>query len=128
MARAAIPPTVLIVEDETLISHLVADWLNDRGFAVHEAASGDEALDYIDQGGAVDVMFTDINLPGSINGAELATQVRARRPELPIVYASGRCSAGDIAPLVSRSVFMPKPYNPADVCTLLERLTGSLPH
>ena len=125
MTRAAIPPTVLIVEDETLISRLVVDWLNDRGFAVHEAASGDEALEYIDQGGAVDVMFTDINLPGSLNGAELATQVRARRPELPIVYASGRCSAEDIAPLVSRSVFVPKPYNPADVCTLLERLTST---
>jgi CheY-like chemotaxis protein len=128
MARAALPPTVLIVEDETLISHLVADWLNDRGFAVHEAASGDEALAYIDHGGPVDVMFTDVNLPGSINGAELATEVRARRPELPIVYASGRYNADEIRPLVSRSVFVTKPYDPADVCSLLERLTGSLPH
>ena len=125
MARAALPLTVLIVEDESLISHLVADWLNDRGFAVHEAASGDEALAYIDHGGPVDVMFTDVNLPGSIDGAELATQVRARRPELPIVYASGRCNAGDIAPLVSRSVFVPKPYDPADVCSLLARLTST---
>jgi CheY-like chemotaxis protein len=125
MARAAIPPTVLVVEDETLISHLVADWLNDRGFAVHQAASGDEALDYIDQGGPVDVMFTDVNLPGSLSGAELAAQVRARRPELPIVYASGRYSADEIAPLMSRSVFVTKPCDPADVCSLLERLTGS---
>ena len=124
MERAALPPTVLIVEDETLISHLVADWLNDRGFAVHEAASGDEALEYIDHGGPVDVMFTDVNLPGSINGAELAERVRKMRPELPIVYASGRYSPDDIAPLVSRSVFVPKPYNPAHVCSLLKRLTG----
>jgi len=112
-------PTVLIVEDETLISHLVADWLNDRGFAVHEAASGDEALDYIDHGGAVDVMFTDVNLPGSLDGAELAKRVRAMRPELPIVYASGRFTSDQIAPLVPRSVFVPKPYNPADICSLL---------
>jgi two-component system, response regulator PdtaR len=121
-------PTVLIVEDETLISHLVADWLNDRGFAVHEAASGDEALDYIDHGGAVDVMFTDVNLPGSLDGAELAKRVRAMRPELPIVYASGRFTSDQIAPLVPRSVFVPKPYNPADICSLLERLTGGARH
>jgi CheY-like chemotaxis protein len=124
MARAALTPTVLIVEDETLISHLVADWLNDRGFAVHEAASGDEALNYIDHGGPVDVMFTDVNLPGSLNGAELATAVRARRPELPIVYASGRYTSDEIAPLVPRSVFVPKPYDPAEVCSLLKRMTG----
>jgi CheY-like chemotaxis protein len=121
-------PTVLIVEDETLISHLVADWLNDRGFAVHEAASGDEALDYIDHGGPVDVMFTDVNLPGSLDGAELAKRVRAMRPELPIVYASGRFTSDQIAPLVPRSVFVPKPYNPADICSLLERLTGGARH
>ncbi len=124
MGRAALPPTVLIVEDEILISHLVADWLNDRGFAVHEAASGDEALDYIDRGGPVDVMFTDVNLPGSMTGAELAARVRAVRPELPIVYTSGRYTPDDIAPLVPRSVFVTKPYNPADVCLLLKQLTG----
>jgi hypothetical protein len=62
----------------------------------------------------------DVNLPGSIDGAELAARVRAQRPELP----TGRYSADDIAPLVARSVFVPKPYNPANVCSLLARLTG----
>jgi CheY-like chemotaxis protein len=125
MARAATPPTVLLVEDEVLISHLVADWLAERGFAVREAATGDEALAYVDKGGAVDVMFTDVILPGSIDGAELAARVRQMRPELPIVYASGRYRWGDIAPLVPRSVFVEKPYDPAEVCTLLARLTES---
>ncbi len=126
MRRAALPPTVLIVEDETLIRHLIADCLNDRGFAVHEAASGDEALDYIDHGGPVDAMFTDVNLPGSINGTELAARVRAVRPELPIVYTSGHYTPNDIARLMPRSVFVTKPYIPADVCLLLKRLTGRL--
>jgi len=124
MGRATTAPTVLLVEDELLISHLVAEWLSERGFAVHEATSGDEALDYIDSGGAVDVLFTDVNLPGNMNGAQLAARVRAMRPELPIVYASGRYRADEIAPLVSRSVFVAKPYDPADVCTLLARLTN----
>jgi CheY-like chemotaxis protein len=125
MGHAATAPTVLLVEDEVLISHLVADWLSDRGFAVHEVTSGDAALDYIGAGGPVDVMFTDVNLPGSINGAQLAARVRALRPELPIVYASGRYRAEEIAPLVPRSVFVAKPYDPAAVCTLLARLTAA---
>jgi CheY-like chemotaxis protein len=125
MGRAATAPTVLLVEDEVLISHLVADWLAERGFAVHEVTTGDAALDYVEAGGAVDVLFTDVNLPGSMNGAQLAARVRAMRPELPIVYASGRYRAEEIAPLVPRSVFVPKPYDPAAVCTLLARLTAA---
>jgi CheY-like chemotaxis protein len=124
MGRAATAPTVLLVEDEVLISHLVADWLAERGFSVHEVTSGDAALAYIGAGGAVDVLFTDVNLPGSMNGAQLAARVRAMRPELPIVYASGRYRAEEIAPLVPRSVFVAKPYDPAAVCTLLARLTA----
>ena len=127
MARAATAPTVLLVEDEVLISNLVADWLAERGFAVHEVTTGDDALDYIGGGGEVDVMFTDVNLPGSLDGAQLAERVRQIRPELPIVYASGRFNSTEVAPLVPRSVFVEKPYDPADVCTLLERLTASAP-
>jgi DNA-binding NtrC family response regulator len=124
MQQAEVPATVLMVEDEVLISHLVADWLGERGFAVHEVTTADEALRYIDEGGPVDVLFTDINLPGSMNGTELAVKVRERRPELPIVYASGRYSHSGAADLVPRSVFVGKPYDPADVCTLLQRMTA----
>ena len=122
MGRASTPISVLLVEDEVLISNLVAEWLVESGFSVHEARTADEALDYLDSGADVDVVFTDINLPGSMNGAELAAQVRQRRPDIPIVYASGRFRASEVGPLVPRSMFMPKPYNLEDVCKLLERL------
>jgi CheY-like chemotaxis protein len=125
MGRVAIQPTVLLVEDEVLISRLVADRLSGRGFAVHAIATGDEALQYIGDGGEVDVLFTDVNLPGAIDGAELAQRARQLRPDLPIVYASGRYGSCDIGPLVPRSVFLTKPYDPADVCALLERLTAA---
>ena len=128
MARATHPVSVLLVEDEVLISALVADTLSEHGFAVHEVTTADEALRYIEAGGAVDVLFTDINLPGKIDGRELAAQVRARRPELPVVYASGRYDGGSIGQLVPRSVFMTKPYNPDDLCTLLARLTEGVTH
>jgi CheY-like chemotaxis protein len=126
MEPTAIPPTVLLVEDEVLISRLVADWLGERGFSVHEAASGNEALAYLGAGGEADVLFTDVNLPGGIDGAELAQQARQMRPDLPIVYASGRYGYSDLGPMVPRSVFVTKPYDPADVCTLLERLTATV--
>ena len=125
MGRGAAPISVLVVEDEVFISNLVADVLSASGFLVHEVTTADEALKYIDSGAAIDVLFTDINLPGGMNGAELATRAREIRPEMPIVYASGRYKLSEIAPLVPRSLFMAKPYDPNDVCTILTRLTGA---
>ncbi len=125
MGRAAASVSVLLVEDEVLISKLVAEELSEHGFTVHEVTTASEALRYINGGGDVDVLFTDINLPGGIDGTELAIRVRAMRPELPIVYASGRYGAGGLGRMVSRSVFLPKPYRPTEVCTLLARLTDA---
>jgi CheY-like chemotaxis protein len=124
MGQAKPPVSVLLVEDEILISHLVADWLSEHGFAVHEAATADEALRYLDSGEQVDVLFTDVNLPGKIDGAELAQRARERRPELPIIYSSGRYRSTDFGTPVPRSIFVPKPYNPDEICTLVERLTA----
>jgi len=125
MGRGAAPISVLVVEDEVFISNLVADVLSASGFLVHEVTTADEALKYIDSGAAIDVLFTDINLPGGMNGAELATRAREIRPEMPIVYASGRYKLSEIAPLVPRSLFMAKPYDPNDVCAILTRLAGA---
>ena len=105
MGETMTPISVLLVEDEVLISNLVADCLTASGFTVHEVTTADEALRYIDSGANIDVLFTDVNLPGSMDGAELATRARERRPEMPIVYASGRFKLSDIAPLVPRSLF-----------------------
>ena len=125
MGRAPQPVSVLLVEDEVLISNLVADWLSERGFAVHEVTTGDAALRYLESGAAVDVLFTDVDLPGAIDGAELAQRARRKRPELPIVYASGRYRSSEVGALVPRSIFLPKPYDRDDVCTLLERMTNA---
>jgi len=124
MGRDVTAISVLVVEDEVLISNLVADVLSASGFVVHEVTTADEALRYIDSGADIDVLFTDINLPGDMDGAELAARARELRPEMPIVYASGRFKLSEISPLVSRSLFMAKPYDPSDVCALLTRLTG----
>lgn len=123
MRRAVAPVSVLLVEDELLISNLVADELSEHGFKVHEVTTATEALRYINSGAVVDILFTDINLPGGIDGTELAIRVRTMRPDLPIVYTSGRYNASGIGRQVTRSVFVPKPYQPEEVRALLTRLT-----
>lgn len=124
MSRRAAAISVLLVEDEVMISNLVADRLSESGFRVHEVVTADEALRFIKSGANVDVLFTDINLPGGMNGAELAERVRELRPEMPIVYVSGRYKISEISPLVPRSLFVAKPYDPNEICALLTRLTG----
>jgi CheY-like chemotaxis protein len=122
---AARRTSVLLVEDEILFSRLIAEVLSESGFAVHAVEGGEEALRYLESGADVDVLFTDINLAGCMDGSMLAREVRAQRPELPIVYCSGRYSPSALAPPVPRSIFMKKPYDPADLCRLLGRLTST---
>ncbi|HEX5213213.1 MAG TPA: response regulator [Pseudolabrys sp.] len=119
---------VLVVEDEVLISNLVTEVLAESGFAVHAVEAGEDALRYLKSGAEVDVLFTDINLLGPMDGSMLAREARAQRPELPIVYCSGRYSPSALAPPVTRSVFVKKPYSPDDLCRLLERLTAGAQH
>ena len=119
--------SVLIVEDEFLIRSFVADFLSEYGFAVHEAATGEAALDYLRSGAEIDVLFTDIGLPGAIDGTKLAERARQIYPELPVVYASALARPGDIRPRVPDSRFMPKPYKPAEVCALLASVSSAGP-
>jgi CheY-like chemotaxis protein len=120
--------SVLVVEDEVLISNLVSEVLNEHGFKVHTVAAGEEALKYLESGADVDVLFTDIDLLGRMDGSMRAREARAQRPELPIVYCSGRYSPSALAPPVSRSIFVRKPYSPEDLCRLFERLTAGTTH
>ena len=117
--------SVLVVEDEILICKLISEVLCESGFAVHAVEDGEEALRYLASGADVDVLFTDINLLGRMDGSMLAKEVRAQRPELPIVYCSGSYSPSALAPPVPRSIFVRKPYSPADLCRLLARLTAT---
>lgn len=116
---------ILMVEDEPMITEMISQILGEFGFNVHTVADSESALRYLEDGPEVDVLFTDINLEGQMDGAVLARHVRERRPELPIVYCSGRYSQSAITPLMSRSLFLKKPYDPSHLCTLLERLTAA---
>jgi DNA-binding NtrC family response regulator len=121
------PTRVLLVEDEVLISELVADALEEQGFEVHVVDNAADALRHIESGATVDVLFTDVHLPGEMDGSVLAAHVRRLRPDLPIVYASGRWAPDAASTLVSRSMFLAKPYDPRDAGALMKRLV-STPH
>lgn len=122
ITRCDMRATVLVVEDEVLISDTVCEALKSGGFNVCHAETADAAWRYLQSGHEIDLLFTDINLPGEMDGTELAARVRDWRPELPIVYVSGRHTSSDLGELVPRSVFLNKPYNLSEVCTLLHRL------
>jgi len=113
---------ILVVEDEALIGEMVAEALQAQGFHVFVASNAADALRYVESGASIDALFTDIHLPGGMDGSELANRVRSLRPEMPIVYASGEWHPTDQQGLLPRSVFLQKPYDPRDAGILLMRL------
>lgn len=117
-AERSHPIRILFVEDEFLISEWVAEALTEQGFAVDAVSNASDALEHL-AAGSVDILFTDVNLPGSMDGAALARRARELQPALPVVYASARMSLRDPDLRVPGSIFVPKPYTPAFVGRLL---------
>jgi CheY-like chemotaxis protein len=111
--------TVLVVEDEVLIADMVSDVLTEAGFKVCTVTTAADALRRFAEGMRPDILFTDINLPGEMDGSVLAVCARTLQPDLAVVYASGRKRAEDVKK-VPGAVFMPKPYSPFAMCALLQ--------
>jgi CheY-like chemotaxis protein len=104
------PSLVLVVEDEGLVRLMAVDMLEDAGFAVIEASSADEAWTVLeDRGGDVGALFTDIEMPGSMNGFALASRVAERWPHIRLVMTSGRCRPAK-CDVPDHGKFVPKPY------------------
>ena len=120
---APAPWKILVVEDEVLIRLLIADALMEAGFQVIQAASADEALEVLQSSVEVDLVVTDVRMPGSINGLELASRVRANWPALKIVIASAEypvtLSGAPADALIG------KPFRPTDVVDVVKQLLGA---
>src|ERR1700710_1599105 len=80
---------VLIVEDEVLIRLAVADHLRDSGYQVVEASNADEALEYLQGPNNVSLVFSDVRMPGTMDGLKLAQRIRESYPALSVILASG---------------------------------------
>jgi CheY-like chemotaxis protein len=114
---------VLLVEDEFLVRSNIAICLQEAGYVVVETASGDEAIEFCKSGMSIDIVFTDINLVGSASGWDVAEYFRMDRPDVPVLYTSGKLI--DHQRCVPGSVFVPKPYRSTDILSACQRLCTS---
>jgi CheY-like chemotaxis protein len=116
-------PLVLVVEDDPLVRVFGADVLEDAGFAVIEAGDAEEALHILEARSDVRVVFTDIEMPGSLNGLGLAWRIRELWPEIHVLITSGRhVPSLDEMPREDR--FVPKPYAPGTLVRHVEECIG----
>jgi CheY-like chemotaxis protein len=111
-------PAVLIVEDEPLVRLGAAKFIADEGFEVIEAANADEAIRILEARKDVRIVFTDIHMPGSMDGLKLARAVRNRWPPIKIIVTSGRDPVRE-QDLPEGSRFFAKPYDPIQITNLL---------
>jgi len=114
-------PVVLVVEDEFLLRMDAADMIAAAGFEVVEAADADAAIEILEARNDIAVIFTDIQMPGSMDGLKLARAVRGRWPPIKIIATSGVHVGESDLPEGGR--FLPKPYNSAQIAVVLRQLT-----
>lgn len=113
--------TVLVVEDEALILFTIADELRHAGYQVFEARDADEAIRLLETHDEIRLVFTDIDMPGSMDGIRLAAVVRDRWPPVEIIVTSGK-RAPEAGALPMGSQFLPKPYTSSSVVSAVQGL------
>lgn len=112
-------PVILIVEDESLVRMSAVRLFEDAGFEVIEASNADEAIRILESRKDIRVVFTDIQMPGSMDGLKLAHAVRNRWPPMKIIVTSGRELLTE-QNLPDGGRFVPKPYNPVQIREVLQ--------
>ncbi|QPC88835.1 response regulator (plasmid) [Mesorhizobium sp. NBSH29] len=112
---------ILVVEDEFLIRMDLVDYLSVEGFEVFEAAHADEAIAILEANDQIQVMFTDVDMPGSMDGLKLSAAVRDRWPPVRIVVTSGHRAVA-LTDLPEGSPFYAKPYDHAAIAASLRDL------
>jgi CheY-like chemotaxis protein len=113
-------PTALVAEDEMLVRELIIDDLTHAGFAVTAVNTADTALAALQEGAPIDLLFTDIRMPGEIDGWELGRQALELHPQIKVVYATGYSDRDVMLTLRERRIA--KPYRYDDVITTLRSL------
>lgn len=113
--------TVLVAEDDVIVRIVIADDLRFAGFEVIEAGSGTEALAHLSTDRHVDLILSDVHMPGRLNGIDLAVIVMDRFPQTRIILSSGSTDGHELAS-ISGIPFIDKPYRPETILALVALL------
>jgi CheY-like chemotaxis protein len=121
--------TILVVEDTPLVRHAVGRMLGDLGYQVLSAAGPEEALLIIESHSRIDLLFTDIVLPGGLSGDELAVVARRLRPDIRVLYTSGynQLKPTDLTDGAAHIGLIAKPYTKAALARQLRAVLDSQP-
>jgi CheY-like chemotaxis protein len=116
-------PVVLVVEDDVLVREPIADCLREVGYEVLEAGDAREAIDLVDHADHLDLVFSDVRMPGELDGVGLARWVRAHHPEVPVLLTSGYDAHSWLGGDLAREVrLLQKPYTQDQVLRHIRRL------
>lgn len=121
--HSRLPQVVLVVEDEMLLRMKAVDMVEDAGYISAEAVDADEALAILQSRSDIALLFTDVQMPGSMNGLQLAHVVHERWPPIKIILASGQLKlSGSDIPLDSR--FFGKPLRSDEIIAEMREMLG----
>ena len=108
--------SILVVEDQDEVRQLLSDSLEEFGHEVRTVGTAEEAIELLEQDTRIEVLVTDISLPGRMTGLDLVRQARELVPDLKILTISGNASEASInAPYLDRLAFLAKPFRPSDI-------------
>ncbi|WP_102961320.1 response regulator [Mangrovicella endophytica] len=116
---------VLVVEDDALLLAEAVDMIEDAGFIAYEARNADEAIRKLERHSEIRVLFTDVDMPGSMDGLKLARAVRDRWPPVTIMVTSGHVDVGE-NDMPENGLFFAKPYPPASVMKALNGIAAEI--
>lgn len=119
--KAPARKVVLVVEDEPILRMMAIDLVEDAGFEAVEARSADEAVEILEVRTDIRIVFTDVDMPGSMDGLMLAAAIRDRWPPIEIIITSGHRSVNE-SMIPANTEFFSKPYDTVKVTRVLQRM------